>query len=71
VWHVQSAWGHVVVWDHVVVWGHVVGHVVLELVGDHVIYHMPLSLDHMSSSQDHVGESSSSRFGYSLALGVG
>ena len=45
---------------HVIVFGHVFGHVTWEVLGDHV----PVS-------QDHVGVSSSSLSGYSLALGLG
>jgi len=45
----------------VVMFGHVTGHVMLKQVRDHVMSHMPIS-------QGYVGESSSSLFGYSLAL---
>ena len=53
-------WGHMVVYGHVIMLGHVIGHVVLIWVKDHMISHMPFS-------QDQVGESLSSLFGYSLA----
>jgi len=46
-----------------IVFGHVIGHMVLIWVRDHV-------MSHVLPSQGHVGESSSSLFGYSLALGA-
>jgi len=64
-------WDHVVMYGHVIMLGHVIGHVVLIRVKDHVMSHVLLSQGHVPASQGHVGESSSSLFGYSLALGVG
>jgi len=54
----------------VIVFGHMTGHMVLMLVKDHVMSHMLPSQGHVPVSQCHVGESLSSLFGYSLALGV-
>ena len=50
--------------------GHVIGHVVLKPVRDHVMRHVIGSQGHVVLSQGHVRESSSSLFGYSLALGA-
>jgi len=58
-------------YGHVIVVGHVFGHVTWEVLGDHVMGHMMSSWDHVSVSQDHMGVSSSSLSGYSLALGLG
>jgi len=54
-----------------IVLDHVIGHVVLVWVRDHVMSHVLPSQGHVPSSLGHVGESSSSRFGCSLALGAG
>ena len=60
---------------HVIVFDHVFGHVTWKVLGDHVIRpvmgHMISPWDHVSVSQDHMGVSSSSLSGYSLALGLG
>ena len=51
-------------------YGHVTGHVVLIRVKDHVMSHVLLSQGHVPISQGHMGESLSSLFDYSLALGA-
>jgi len=75
VWLVQSAGDHVIMCGHVIMSGHMFGHVTWKVLGDHVIHHMighlMFSWDHVPVSQDHMGVSSSSLSGYSLALGLG
>jgi len=39
-WHVQSMWDHVFIYGHVIMFGHVIGHMMQELVRDHVMSHM-------------------------------
>ena len=53
-----------------VVFGHMTGHVVLIWVRDHMMSQVLPSQGHVPVSQGHVGESLSSLFGYSLALGA-
>ena len=58
-----------IMFGHMIMSGHVFGHVTSKVWRDHMICHVVdqviASQGHVPASQDHVGEFSSSLFGYS------
>jgi len=57
-----TVFGHVIVSGHVL--GYMRGHMIRKLQKGHMLDHMIVSQGHVSFSQDHMGESSSSLSGY-------